>query len=98
MNATGILVGSSRRTVAHISCTISTFSFDIALLLCQGERRVKGVGGRGHGVVDGADEVAFEAADRFSLCFAFGDLAGNVVLCGWVDPDLGDGDAVEGGV
>src|ERR1700733_11210594 len=46
------------------------------LLLCQG----RGV----HGVVDGADELAFEAADGFSFGFALGEFGLGVGLGWWV--------------
>jgi hypothetical protein len=49
-------------------------------------------------VVDDACEGAFEAADRFASCFAFGLFALEVGAGVWVVAGLGDRDAVEGGV
>jgi hypothetical protein len=44
---------------------------------------LSGVGGLEE-VPDAAGEVAFEAADGFAVCFAFGGLAGDVGLgSGW---------------
>ena len=48
--------------------------------------------------VDDVGEVAFEGAAGFAWRFAFGDLAGEVCLRGWVVAGLDDRDPVEGGV
>ena len=48
--------------------------------------------------VEGAGEVAFVAAGRFSLGFSFGDAAGDVFLGLGVDPFAGEDDRVEGSV
>jgi len=48
--------------------------------------------------VDGAGELAFEAAEGFAAAFAFGLFAFEVLLRWWVDAALGDGDAVQGAV
>src|SRR4051812_4301186 len=55
----------------------------LRLLLCQGWCV-------GHGVVDGADEVSFEAADRFGFGFAVVDASCDVGLGGLVAAQLGD--------
>jgi hypothetical protein len=41
--------------------------------------------------VDGAGELAFEAADRFAAAFPFGLFAFEVSACGCVDAALGVG-------
>jgi hypothetical protein len=61
------------------------------LLLCQG-------GARFQASVDGSDEEAFEAADRFAAALALGRFAFEVVAGGGVVAALGDRDPVEGGV
>ena len=55
------------------------FSPRFSLLLCQGGCWV---GAGGHGVVDGAYEVAFEAAEGFGFGFALGEPAVDVVASG----------------
>ena len=47
---------------------------------------------------EGGGDVAFEAAERFAAGFAFGEFALVVVAGGCVAADLGDRDAVQGGV
>ncbi len=45
-----------------------------------------------------AGELAFEAAERFAVALAFGELLLEVGACGWVHADLGEGDAAQRGV
>jgi hypothetical protein len=46
----------------------------------------------------GAGELTFEAADRFAVGLAFGELLLEVGTGGWMHADLRDRDAVQGGV
>ena len=50
------------------------------------------------GGVDGAGELAFEAAEGFAAGLALGLFAFEVGLRGWVDAALGDRDPVQGAV
>ena len=59
-----------------------------ALLVCQ--QRLALEGG-----VDGAGELAFEAAECFAAALALGLFALEVSLGWWMDAALGDGDSVQ---
>jgi hypothetical protein len=61
------------------------------LLLCQPGFVLEGV-------VDGACELSFEAAECFAAALSFGVFAGEVGARRWVDACLGDRDSVEGAV
>jgi hypothetical protein len=63
-------------------------------LRCQADR-LCGAGGVAEKVVDAADEVAFETADRFALGPAVGALLGEVDVGAWVVGAADDGEHVE---
>ena len=61
------------------------------LLVCQGRLVLEGG-------VDGAGEVALEAAEGFAAALPVGLFPFHVGACGWVYPGLGDRDSVKGPV
>jgi hypothetical protein len=54
--------------------------------------------GLGDDLVDLANDVTLEAADRFAARFPFGDAAGEVVAGAGIPTKAGQGDAIKGGV
>jgi hypothetical protein len=70
-----------------------------SILLCQERIHCRGLVRPGvKAAVEDVGEMAFERAAGFSGCFAFGELAAEEGLGGWVVALLDDRDAVERGV